>query len=604
MYVVATAGHVDHGKSTLLRALTGMEPDRWAEERRRGMTLDLGFVWTSLADGAELAFVDVPGHERFVSTMLAGVGSVPAALVVVAADGGWQAQTSEHVEILDAFGVEHAVLAVTRADLADPGPALEYAGQRLARTSMGRHGPVEAVAVSAVTGVGLDRLRGALDRMAHRLPEPSRRGRVRFFVDRAFTVKGSGTVVTGTLGSGRFAAGDQLEIHPGGARTRVRGVQTLDRPVEEVEAVARVALNLRGVAVDEVGRGSVLLTPDAWAQTGLFDVRLDALDPADLPGDLVLHLGAAAIPVRIRPLGEDTGRVRAAYPLPLQPGDRAVLRDPSRRLVTGLLVLDVDPPAFDRRGAARQRADDLSEATGRPDVAAEVARRGAVTRARLAALGVLPLEAALPPSVLELAEYAVDPDSWQRWGEQLRVAVDAHQRSAPLANGISAEAARQALHLPDARLLEALVRDQGGRLTSAHGRISRPGAGPVFSAAVQQQLDAVLARLEADPFDAPEAQELAGRGLDGKVLGAAARKGLVLRLKGDILVHPSAPERARDLLATLEQPFTMSAARQALGTTRRISMPLLEHLDAIGLTDRLDANLRRVRAEPPPDRSH
>src|SRR5690242_80560 len=190
VHVIATAGHVDHGKSTLVRRLTGMEPDRWAEERRRGMTIDLGFAWTGLPSGEVVAFVDVPGHERFVPNMLAGVGPAPAALVVVAADEGWMPQSAEHLAALDALGVGYGLIAVTRSDLADPGPVLAEARARLAATSLGT---VEAVAVSGATGAGLDELRAALDRLVARLPAADTTAPVRLWVDRAFTIKGSGT---------------------------------------------------------------------------------------------------------------------------------------------------------------------------------------------------------------------------------------------------------------------------------------------------------------------------------------------------------------------------------------------------------------------------
>jgi len=209
MHVIATAGHVDHGKSTLVRALTGMEPDRWAEERRRGMTIDLGFAWTALPSGEIVAFVDVPGHERFVPNMLAGIGPVPAALVVVAADEGWMPQSAEHLAALHALGVRYGLLAVTRTDLADPVPAMERARAEIAATSLGS---VEAVAVSGATGEGLDALRSALDRLVAGLPAPDPVAPVRLWVDRSFTIRGSGTVVTGTLGAGSIRVGDALEL--------------------------------------------------------------------------------------------------------------------------------------------------------------------------------------------------------------------------------------------------------------------------------------------------------------------------------------------------------------------------------------------------------
>ena len=232
-HVVATAGHVDHGKSALVRALTGMEPDRWAEEQRRGLTIDLGFAWTRIGS-ATLAFVDVPGHERFVPNMLAGVGPVPAVMFVVAADGGWMPQSAEHLAAIDALGVRHGLLAVTRSDLADPGPATAQALERIAASSLG---VVAAVPVSAVTGAGLDALRAALASLAARLPSPSPAAPVRLWVDRSFSIKGSGTVVTGTLPAGTVRTGQELLLTPSRQPVRVRAVESLGAPADTVTAV-------------------------------------------------------------------------------------------------------------------------------------------------------------------------------------------------------------------------------------------------------------------------------------------------------------------------------------------------------------------------------
>jgi selenocysteine-specific elongation factor len=253
MHVVATAGHVDHGKSTLVRALTGMEPDRWAEERRRGMTIDLGYAWMTLPagkqpQGEKLAFVDVPGHERFVPNMLAGLGPVPAVLFVVAADGGWMPQSAEHLAAVDALGVRHGILVITRSDLANPGPAARQALAEIATTSLGA---VEAISVSAVTGQGLDDLRGGLGRLVAKLagpgPGPGPAAPVRLWIDRSFTIKGSGTVVTGTLPAGTVRNGQELLLTPSSQPVRVRALQALGTPADLVTGVARVALNLRGV---------------------------------------------------------------------------------------------------------------------------------------------------------------------------------------------------------------------------------------------------------------------------------------------------------------------------------------------------------------------
>ncbi|MGW2732564.1 GTP-binding protein, partial [Streptomyces sp. NPDC001494] len=342
MHVLATAGHVDHGKSTLLRALTGMEPDRYEEERRRGLTLDLGFVWTRLEPGGEdLAFVDVPGHERFVATMLAGAGPVPAVLFVVAADQGWQPQSQEHLAILDALGVRHAVLAVTRGDLVDPEPVRADAVERLAATSLGK---VPSVAVSAVTGAGLDELRAELARLTAGLPAPDTGADVRLWLDRAFTVRGHGTVVTGTLGAGTLRVGDRLVTGDGDV-LRVRGLQTLHEQRTEAGAVARVAVNVHGPETGALRRGQALLTPDRWLATGTADVRVTGEPVRDLPRSVTLHIGTAAVPVTVRPLGEDTTRLTLRRALPLRIGDRAVLREPGgSRTPCGVTVLDVQRP--------------------------------------------------------------------------------------------------------------------------------------------------------------------------------------------------------------------------------------------------------------------
>ena len=240
--VVATAGHVDHGKSSLVRALTGRDPDRYEEEKRRGLTIDLGYAWADVPGAGTVAFVDVPGHERFVPTMLAGVGPVPVVLFVVAADGGWMPQSAEHLAALDALDVRHGLLVVTRSDLADPGPAREAALAELRRTSLG---DVPAVACSVVTGEGLPEVRAALAGVLATVPAADPAAPVRFWVDRSFSVTGAGTVVTGTLAAGTVAVGDELVL---GERTvHVRGLQSLERSVERASGVARVAVNLRGV---------------------------------------------------------------------------------------------------------------------------------------------------------------------------------------------------------------------------------------------------------------------------------------------------------------------------------------------------------------------
>ena len=587
MHVVATAGHVDHGKSTLVRALTGMEPDRWAEERRRGMTIDLGYAWTGLPSGAQVAFVDVPGHQRFIGNMLAGLGPAPAVLMVVAADEGWRRQSAEHLAAVDALGIRQGLLAVTRSDLADPRPALAEAQDHISRSSLGA---VESVVVSGATGRGLADLRNALDRLVGQLPPPVIDGRVRLWIDRVFTIRGSGTVVTGTLGAGSLTAGEELELD--GRRLRVRGLHRLGEAVERVDAVARVAVNLRSVAVDDISRGDVLATPGGWRPTRFADVRLTTA-ATDLPAELVLHIGSAAVPVRLRPLGGLTARLTTARPLPLQLGDRAVLRDPGQQLVAaGVLVLDADPPALSRRGSAARRAQVLLAATGRPDVTAEVTRRGAVQRVDLETLGILSRDVIPDVSAMrEVEGWLVAEPRWRSWSAALVEAVDAHARAHPLEPRMPLEAARRSVDVPDARVIPQLARDSG--LQVGAGRVSRPGVRARLGAA-EKGIAELEARLAVEPFAAPERGELVARGLGTRELAAAVAAGRLLRLGDEVVLLPSGPARAMRVLAGLSQPFSVSDARQALGTTRRVAVPLLEHLDARGWTVRDDTSRRRV----------
>ncbi|MDM4719105.1 selenocysteine-specific translation elongation factor [Micromonospora sp. WMMA1363] len=580
MLVVATAGHVDHGKSTLVRVLTGMEPDRWAEERRRGMTIDLGFAWTALPSGRTAAFVDVPGHERFVPNMLAGVGPVPAALVVVAADEGWMPQSVEHVAALDALGVSAGLLVVTRTDLAAPGPA--QARDRLVGTSLAA---IDAVAVSAVTGAGLPELRAALDRLAGTVPAPATDAPVRLWVDRSFTVRGSGTVVTGTLGAGRIAVGEELELAATGEPVRVRGLQALGVARGEVAAVARVAVNLRGISRERLGRGDALLTPGRFGRTDLLDVRVTGDLAADLPATLTLHAGSAAVSARVRPLGPDTVRLRLARPLPLLVGDRALLRDPGHHHVAGgVTVLDVAPPPLRRRGAAVARAAVLATVDGRPDLPGELRRRGLVSAGDLTRMGVVP--AGRPVT----GQWLADPEHWRRLGLRLAAEVDRHARAHPLDPGAPVELLRQRLDLPDRTLVAALVqpplRLDAGRVTA--------GSADALPEPVARAVARARAAYAPHPFRAPGAERLAELGLGPREIGAAVRAGALLRLADNVVLLPGAIDDAVRVLAGLPQPFTLSTARQALDTTRRVAVPLLELLDRRGVTRRLSDDMRVV----------
>jgi selenocysteine-specific elongation factor len=650
MQVIATAGHVDHGKSTLVRALTGMEPDRWAEERRRGMTIDLGFAWMTLPGGQRLAFVDVPGHERFVPNMLAGLGPVPAVMFVVAADGGWMPQSAEHLAAIDARRVRHGLLVVTRADVADPGPALRRAAAELAATSLGA---VEALAVSAVTGAGLPELRDALARLAASMEAPDAGGPVRIWLDRSFTIKGAGTVVTGTLPAGTVRTGQELLLTPALLPVRVRSVQALGEPAEAVAGVARVALNLRGVPPDVPERGMALVQAGRWTMTSQVDVRLDegaAGLPERLPAEPLAHIGSARTPARLRVLGSGVpgsaaqggvfARLTLRDPLPLHAGDRLLLRDPGTAaagkgtagkaghdagagsrgaVILGATVLDVAPPPLRRRGGGGAAARELTAWPAIP-AAPDLLRRHRFLRADvLAAMGVTP-----DPALVVLAtgdpgrgEWLADPAHWAALRARLPVVVREFLARDPLARGMPAEAARAALGLPGRDLVTALAGNRDtpagpGAPRGADASGAQPGSGvildggylrpaggatpgialpPRVAAAVRQVLD----DLAKDQFAAPDGPRLRQLGLDAKALATAARGGLLLRVADQVVLAPGADTVALAILAGLPQPFTSSAARHALGTSRRVVIPLLEYLDRARATERLPGDLRRVR---------
>ena len=358
-----------------------MDPDRWAEEKRRGLTIDLGYAWCTLPSGREIGFVDVPGHERFVGNMLAGVGPVRLVLFVVAADEGWKPQSEEHLQILDVLGVAGGVIALTKRDLVDDETlaiATDEVLERVEGTVLA-HAPV--IPVSAETGEGVDRLVAALDTLLGSAPAPEP-ARTRLFVDRVFTIKGAGTVATGTLTGGCLSASQSVEAYPAGRRARVRGLQTHKHDESRVCPVTRVAANLTGAERDELVRGDVLADPGAWRPTTVFDVAIRPvrdLDRIPARGAFKVYAGAAEVDAKIRLLDEPFARVRTAHPLVLDVFDRFVVRESGRqRTVGGGTVLDVAPP---RAADERHRSFLVRRAAaGREELPAlliEEARRGA-----------------------------------------------------------------------------------------------------------------------------------------------------------------------------------------------------------------------------------
>ena len=589
MYVIATAGHVDHGKSTLVNALTTMDPDRWEEEKQRGLTVDLGFAWTTLKSGADVAFVDVPGHERFIANTLAGLGPAPAVMLVIAADEGWKEQTSEHLEAIDALGIERGIIVLTRMD---NGQRISEADVRdkVAGTSLS---VAPIFAVSARTGEGMEELRGGIDKLlpADEVLQQACAMPARMWIDRAFSIKGAGTVVTGTWAAGSVNIGDRLKLvtASGEHDVTVRGLHSENSAVDKAEPVMRLALNLRGVDADAISRGDVLTEAEStWWQPEVIDVRWRTGPKLDsVPRKLNLHVGTASVPVHVRGLDAEHARLTLqgrAFPLRL--GDRLALRGPGLDALAGVEVVDMDPPLLNRRGAPVRRAQALRDQNPF-DASAYVARKEAVMKETLAAAGFD--VANKPASLVEFRSWWVNAQAIARWTAQLRTLFDTHLTDHHLSDGLPLATALSALALPDDSLVSIAV--AGARLKRDGAIIRDPQAAPRDLGPAEKSVAIVEAQLAKEPFVAPDAGTLDELGLGPIELAAAERAGRLLRV-GPIVLLPSAPQQAAEILGQQPGEFTLSQARQALGTTRRVAVPLLEYMDARGLTRRTSDSAR------------
>jgi selenocysteine-specific elongation factor len=558
MHVISTAGHVDHGKSTLVHTLTGIDPDRWAEEKARGLTIDLGFASCKLPSGRAVAIIDVPGHVRFIKNMLAGVGAVDACLFVVAATEGWKPQSEEHLRILELLGVQRGLIALTKVGVADD----EL--RELARLDVQDHvsgtflEDAELVEVDCIDGIGVDELRAALDRLLDATPTAADVGRPRLWVDRAFAAKGAGTVVTGTLTGGRLRVDDELLLLPEGRRVRVRGLQSHHETRSKIGPGNRVAVNLSGVAHEEVERGNVLVAPNQWHITQRVDAELRVLDSlshvVSRRGAYVAYLGSGEQPVKLRILGPNsiapgqTGLVRMHLRdgLPLLPGDRFVLRESGRaETVGGGEVLDVDPIV----PASRARPDRSVERV--------IAERRWIEPDRLALL----TGERRPATV---GRWVVAPEVLEESTQSLRERIDA---AGPLGLDVAAldEHQRAALGLLDDIVVEAGRARRRGQ--------ADPLAGHPYVAALEA---ALLAPPDPDGVDRGELREL-------------VKAGRVIEVDG-VFFAPAAFDRAAELCAQLlrdhSDGFTVADFRDAAGNSRKHALPILKRLDATGVLRR------------------
>jgi selenocysteine-specific elongation factor len=567
MHVIATAGHVDHGKSTLVRALTGTDPDRWDEEKRRGLTIDLGFASTRLPSGQTIAFVDVPGHVRFLKNMLAGVGGVEACLFVVAATEGWKRQSEEHLRILELVGIRHGVVALTKVDLVDDerrADARRELDDHLGGTFLADAGIVEIDGTSDDTAP----LAAALDVVVAHTETPADRDRPRLWIDRAFSAPGAGTVVTGTLTHGRVRVGDEMAVLPAGRRVRVRGAQALHQPSDEIGPGSRAALNLAGVHHHEVTRGDVVVEPGRWHQTATVDASLHVLAALDHPvsrkGAYVAYFGSGEYPAQLRvidttgiaPGERGTIRLRLGTALPLLPGDRYVLRDSGREeTVGGGEVLDVEPLL----PASRARPDRSTDRV--------IAERGWVDVDELERL----TGERRPP---DAGRWVVDPVAFEETRRELSDAIDA------------AGTAGLDVAVLDERERAALTRVAD--VTVVSGRVRRGSAPSAFDD------HAFLAELAAQPFQPPPPVDVSREDLRELV-----QRGLVIEADGTYFAADAARRAAAvvaGLLAERPEGVTVSDVRRALGTTRKYVLPLLAHLGATRRTRRHGD--RRVAGPP------
>jgi len=635
--VVGTAGHVDHGKSTLVRALTGMDPDRLAEEKAREMTIDLGFAWLTLPGGQAVSVVDVPGHERFIKNMLAGVGGIDAALLVVAADEGPMPQTREHLAILDLLGIARGLIVLTKADaveddflaLAEEATREAVAGTTLAAAPL--------VVTSATAGTGLDDLKRALAALLAGTPARAPHGRPRLPIDRAFTISGFGTVVTGTLADGTLAVGQEVEVLPRGVRGRVRGVQSHREKVPLALPGSRVAVNLGGVAVEDVRRGDVLTLPGWLAPTSLLDVhlRLTASAPPLAQNDAVeLFVGAAEVPGRVTLLDAETlmpgasgyAQLRLAAPVAVVRGDRFILRRPSPGMtVGGGVVVDTAPRRHRRFNAETlARLRDLRRGTP-ADLARQLLAHGPrEVREVVAHLGIspedvtvalaplLPDEARLLPTAntantangatLPATAFLMLYTGVAATEARLVALLAAYHAANPQRRGMPREEARARLGLSGLppRLTDLLMDDFAARGVIAADRgeagpptMRLPSHAVALPPAQRKAADAWLAALAKEPFAPPDPASL---GVLPETLAALADDGAVVRVAPGVVFGRDAYDRmVRVVLDATAQggDITLAQFRDAVGTSRKYAQAVLEHLDDRRVTRRAgDARVR------------
>ena len=619
MYVIGTAGHVDHGKSTLVEALTGIDPDRLREEKERGMTIDLGFAWLRLPSGNEVSIVDVPGHERFVNNMLAGVGGIDLGLLVVAADESVMPQTREHLAILDLLQIRHGLVAIAKRDLVDDDwLELVIADVEDALDGTALDG-AQIYPVSALSGEGLPQLIAAIDAMLNDTPPKRDVGRPRLPIDRAFTISGFGTVVTGTLIDGSIRVGEEMTLAVSGKSTRIRGIQTHKKGQHEAQPGTRVAANLIGVSQDDVARGEVLTT-DGWLKpTDAVDVRLRVIPDAPHPLRhnmyITAHTGSSEVIGRLRLLEKDVAepgettwaQIKTDAPLAVVKGDYYVIRSNRTTLGGGNIVEThakrhrrMHSPTIERLavmelGSAQDillKTVEGDEPSRFEDLVNRANMSAAAVKSELEAMAadgrIAPLGDGIGPG-----SYTFSAAGWNALSQKARQSLEAFYRQFPLRRGAPKEELRSRLGLTPQVFNLAFPRLQQDGVVIEDGALARlPGYEPALNAAQQAQADAYLALLEANPFSPPTDAPP-----DAEVLNLLDEQGKVVKVSESVVFSVSAYERMVELISahiTHHGEISVANVRDILGTSRKYALALMDYLDHKRITRRVgDARVLR-----------
>jgi selenocysteine-specific elongation factor len=578
MPIVGTAGHVDHGKSTLVQALTGTDPDRWAEEKQRGLTIDLGFAWTEI-QGVDVGFVDVPGHERFIKNMLAGVGAVDCALLVVAADSGWMPQTEEHATILDLLEVEKGVIALTRIDLVDSDTVELATLEIMEETEKTALEGWPVVPVSPLTGEGLDDLKAHLA-TAIGAAEEHLDGSFKMWIDRSFTVRGAGVVATGTIARGGVSLGDEVEILPSRGRDTVRGLHHHDQPTERSNSGSRTAVNLQNTKLPNLGRGDLLCAPNTITVSSRLIAQLKpsrSFDEIPTRGAFHFHVGTAHIPATIRQLHRTSSYlIQLDDALPLAMGDRFILRDTGRQaIVGGGRVLE--PTATNRPSV-----DELTLLAASVDSSADEKATALLAVRRTAELSELAKASGggVPISGLRSESMILSPSATQQVRCETTETVEDYHARHPLRPGISkAELASQIDVTPG--MIDAII-ESADLVGEADGFVRSVDFNNELPPEVADRWSDVKEDLERS-FDVPRMSAI---DLEDEVVHALIRNGELVQVGADLVFTSNQIDEVRTRIADLPDGFSVSRFRDEFGMTRRQAVPILEWLDKSGVTKR------------------